>query len=840
MRYPLPHKLDEDEHLHTATCQCNKKGIKVQNDLKEFHEKMREIHYSLNNNFKLLCSIMQSQEHFEDFVMSDSEHSTVTYTSISSDDGSSDVGSLGVIVYGYDGLPMMPKDPYAYVDAAMQEPPPPDFVPEPLYLEFMPPEDDVLPDDEDPTDYPTDKNDDDDDEESSEGNADDEEEDEGEDEEEEEEHLAPADSVLPLLGCLSELRHLYYFRLRQRLTDYLPHLLHHHLYSSHCHHHFLGYSPYYSVTISTSPTYTAAPLGYRAAEIWWKTASPPPLPLSSPLPLPPPIVLSRTSASMVMMRAAAPSTYCLAPPLGTSPLLPIPLPTSSPHLLLSSTDCRADVPVVMLPPQKRLCIDPGPRYEIEESSSAPTARSTRGFRTDYAIDVAELGQRMTYFVTTIRKDTDEIYVRLDDAQDDRLVMSGQLNLLCRDRRSHAYTARLMESEARASREAWVQSMDASDTARSETQMVALQSQQRPTRDPTHLDVPKEADSVLFSYDLKKMSPKKAPRTRSTLTTTTATTLMTDTAIRALISRGVADALAKHEMQRNNNLNGDGSQGTEGVIGLTQWFKRMETVFNISNCATKNQVKFATCTLYDVALTWWKSHVKTVGHDTTYGVPWNTLMKVMTAKYCPRNEIKKLEMEIWQLKVKGQKATCFECGTQGHFNRECLKLKNNNHGNQGGNGNAPAKVYVVGNVEINLDSNVVTAKYHAVILYDEKLVCIPFGKETLIVRGDESNQGNETRLNIISCSYHQLQVREEDIPKTAFRTRYGYYKFQVMSFGLTNTPAVFMDLMNRMCKPCLDKFVIVFIDNILIYSRNKKEHKEHCGNHRGEGGEYVSI
>nr|GEV74792.1 putative reverse transcriptase domain-containing protein [Tanacetum cinerariifolium] len=77
--------------------------------------------------------------------MSDEKHSTVIYTSISSDDGSSDVGSPGVIVLEYDRLPMMPEDPYAYVEAAMQGPPPPDFVPEPVYPEFMPPEDDVLP-----------------------------------------------------------------------------------------------------------------------------------------------------------------------------------------------------------------------------------------------------------------------------------------------------------------------------------------------------------------------------------------------------------------------------------------------------------------------------------------------------------------------------------------------------------------------------------------------------------------------------------------------------------------------------------------------------------------------
>ncbi|GJR70120.1 putative reverse transcriptase domain-containing protein [Tanacetum coccineum] len=94
------------------------------------------------------------------------------------------------------------------------------------------------------------------------------------------------------------------------------------------------------------------------------------------------------------------------------------------------------------------------------------------------------------------------------------------------------------------------------------------------------------------------------------------------------------------------------KGTEGVVELTQWFERMETVFRISNCSVENQVKFSTCTLLASALTWWNSHVMTVTHDVAYSMTWVDLRKKMTDKYCPRNEMKKLEAELWNLKVIG--------------------------------------------------------------------------------------------------------------------------------------------------------------------------------------------
>ncbi|GJU18440.1 putative reverse transcriptase domain-containing protein [Tanacetum coccineum] len=94
-----------------------------------------------------------------------------------------------------------------------------------------------------------------------------------------------------------------------------------------------------------------------------------------------------------------------------------------------------------------------------------------------------------------------------------------------------------------------------------------------------------------------------------------------------------------------------SHGTEGVVGLTRWIEKMESVFNISGCAIENQVKFATCTLLGAALTWWNGQIRTLGPEA-YAMTWEVLKKKMTDKYCPQGEIKKLEIELWNLKVKG--------------------------------------------------------------------------------------------------------------------------------------------------------------------------------------------
>ncbi|GJU66666.1 hypothetical protein Tco_1252925 [Tanacetum coccineum] len=516
--------------------------------------------------------------------MSDSDESGVTYTEVSSPfEGLSDIGSPRADDHEYLELPWMPEDPY--VEAALQAPPSPDYVPGPEEPEQAPPSPDYVPgpehaddeivaedqpyaedasptaqspdyvpesdleadpeedDDKDPEEdpifYPADGVDDGVDED--EPLEEDEDEDvdmEADEDEEEEEHPAPADSVVVALPAADQAPSAEETKPFETDESAATPPLH----------------PAYRVTAKISilapvptPVWCDAEVARLLAistppssllSLWSlplpQIPSPsltvsPPLPVSSPVPVlspsPPPSPIRSLGyrAAMIRLRAEAASTsdsLPLPPPF----ILPYTRPTApslgTPPLHLLSTDRREDRPTVTLPPQKRLSIALGPTYEVGESSSAAAARPTGGLRADYGFvstmdreirrdpkrnvgygitdswdeivetlqgapvsTDTELGRHMTAFETRVRQDTNEVYTRLDDEQSQRQLLAGRLNMLFRDRRAHARTARLIETEARLSREAWGRSIDASDLTRAEvmslrTTMLAQQSEIR--------------------------------------------------------------------------------------------------------------------------------------------------------------------------------------------------------------------------------------------------------------------------------------------------------------------------------------------------------------------------
>nr|GEU95611.1 hypothetical protein [Tanacetum cinerariifolium] len=514
------------------------------------------------------------------------------------------------------------------------------------------------------------------------------------------------------------------------------------------------------------------------------------------------------------------------------------------------------------------------------------------------------------------------------------------------------------------------------------------------------------------------------------------------------------------------------KGTEGAVGLCQWFEKLESVFQISDCKERDKVKFATATLQGRALTWWNGRIASMGIDAGNGTPWTEVRKWMTEEFCPQSVLQRLEQELYNLKLKGtdidgytnrfhelallcprivepeqvkveqyirglsknirgdvtssrpagekrkgegdrgtrgdnrrdynrrqnqrkdnagamtnaapndnevcpkcknkkHDVTCFKCNEKGHRKRDCPKLKKNGQG-----GNNCGAVYRLGAVDAQQDLKVVTgtfllnnryaialfdsgadksfvstnfstlidiepveldtsyevelvdekvistnnvligctlnllnrsspidlmvielgsfdiiigmdwlSRYDAAILCGEKKVRIPLEvrrwqvefhidlipsaapvarapyrlapfeikelseqlkelSENGFIRPSSSPwgaplQGSSVYSKIdLQSGYHQLRIREEDILITAFRTRYGQYKVQVMPFGLTIAPVIFMDLMNRVCKLNLDKFVIAFIDDILIYSKNKEEHVQFLGHMIDSNGVHI--
>nr|GEV11129.1 putative reverse transcriptase domain-containing protein [Tanacetum cinerariifolium] len=856
-----------------------------------------------------------------------------------------DIGSPWV-----DGPPVIPENPYAYVVAAFQAPPSPDYVPgpeypnspevvpEPIYPEFMPAEDDILPVDEqplpvaasptaespgyidesdpeddpeeDPVDYPADRGEEGDDEDESSDDEEDESSDDDEDEnidiegdEEEDKHIAPADSTVVALPAIDHV----------------------------------------SSAEETEPFET------DEAE-------------------------------------------------------------------------REEILEADMPLRKRLCTAHTGTYGLGESSAAAAARLREPIRDDLYrfVDTVERGEGSTpaamevgYGITNTWDDsTSMIYAMIEERHDDQALQRARVNRLFMDMRLYPHTARLMEGEAKASRTAWTQLMDASDAAR--FRVMALRTQvaaQRTeitdlrvadhrfqTKVGTHQEEIRELPAghrKLQAQFIRALTALKSCQTQLTAALGRIQVLETARVPAQPEPTKYDGALAACDANRNTN--DDDNHNSRIGARMMERVTRECTYPDFMKCKPLNFKGTEGVVELTYALTWWNSHVMTTGPDVAYAMTWVDMKNKMTDKYCPRGEMKKLEkaykIEIYvgglpevihgsvvasrpktmqeaiemenelmdkrnntwaecqdenKRKVddtfrsnqsqqqqqnkrqntgraytigSGEKKPCYKCNKVGHIAPDC----------RGENATAPAKVYAVGRARTNPDSNVVTGtfllnnryasilfdtsadrsfvstafstqtvitptaldhyydveladmriiglnsivrgctlnflnhpfnidlmpiehgsldaiigmdwleKYHAIIVCAEKIVCIPWENEILIIHGNRSERGNETHLNIISyaktqsvyskidlrSSYHQLRVREQDVSKTAFRTRYGHYEFQVMPFRLTNAPTVFMDLMNQVCKPYLDKFMIIFIDDILIYSKDEKKHKEH--------------
>nr|GEV39735.1 putative reverse transcriptase domain-containing protein [Tanacetum cinerariifolium] len=715
--------------------------------------------------------------------------SAVTYTSVytdseagrvfwGADEELSDEGSLRVIVYGYDGLPMLPVAPPSpdYIPGPEEpqippapqdedeheliQPHNPDFVPEPVYLEYIPLEDEhVLPAEEQPLphvvsptaespeyvaesdpeedpdeyeddetedgpiDHPMDGGDDgdDDDNDSSGYDVDDEDEDE-------EEHLAPADFVVVIP------------------TDELVS------------------PPKGTEPIIPPPSTDIATTGARITIRPQTSISLPPEAkverlLAMPTPSPSPLTsLSPPSAEERLARCTAPAALP-SPPLPPSLYPPPPV------------DCRDDIPESEQPPRKRLCLSTlCSRYDVGESS-------TRGYGIrDTWIDPAEavlemapttlegVNTRVTELAELHKHDTQDLYALLEDAQDgDSMDREGEG--LCCPRGLGSFENLRVIRDMR-------QEMGAM-----QAELLALRGQPRRAGQPggdvgvlNHQDAPRDADrndvptytnrfqelTLICTKFVANVNEKidkyisglsnsiygnvKSSKPRTLDETIELTNNLMDQKLHTYAKR--ADNKRKTDDTSRNN---HGHQ--------QQPFKKQNVakVYNIGMGERKPyEGSFPKCT-------------KCQRHHN--GPCTQKCHKCNKAGHFARDCRSSGNANVANAQRDGKETPkgngCFECGASGHFKRDYPKLRNKN----GGNRNAQGWVYAVGNAEknenapMNPDSNVVTGmdwlrRCHTVIVCDEKLVQIPYGNETLTFRSNESNNGRESRLTVISCSKAQ--------------------------------------------------------------------------------------